>query len=512
MLNHILEAYYKFPKEKYIFSQNTFFTYEEIVNSAINLNAAFNISEINKPIAIILPRNHLSIISFIATWISGNFYVPLDPELPSERINSIIEELNSPLIIIDSSSPSNFDFNKKNLTTILDISLLSLNIKNDIRDLNNLIKNKSKPNDPAYCIYTSGSTGKPKGVLISHSSLLSYIQWFVYEFKLNSKTRFGNMAQLYFDISAVDIYTPFISRGTTYFIPEKVIKFPIDTIKFINKNGINSVMWVPSALTNIAKSNALESLAPKKLTNIFFAGEQFSINIFEYWRKYVPNANYVNMYGPTEATITCTHFVIPRDEKLDRIPIGYPSNNSEILLIDNMSDDGMRPNLIKKSNVIGEIFISGECLSLGYWKNLELTNLKFINNPFITECKSKLYRTGDLGKYDESGRLIFIGRNDSQIKYRGYRIELGDIEAAVESIDSVLNCCAYFFDSNALLGIAIESNNKLLDKKYILLALKKKIPNYMIPKLIVIKEKFPLTETGKIDKRKLKESFTKLDE
>ena len=117
-----------------------------------------------------------------------------------------------------------------------------------------------------------------------------------------------------------------------------------------------------------------------------------------------------------------------------------------------------------------------------------------------------------MGKYDESGRLIFIGRNDSQIKYRGYRIELGDIEAAVESIDSVLNCCAYFFDSNALLGIAIESNNKLLDKKYILLALKKKIPNYMIPKLIVIKEKFPLTETGKIDKRKLKESFTKLDE
>jgi D-alanine--poly(phosphoribitol) ligase subunit 1 len=504
LLNYISNAYNNFGNKKYIFSENIYFTFAEIINLALDFYLLFNIKVTNKPIAIILPRNHLSIIAFFATWFSRNFYVPLDPELPSERINSILEELSCPLIIIDGSKPSNFNLNKNSKSNILDISLLNLTTSCEIRDLNKLLKNYPHPIDPAYCIYTSGSTGKPKGVLISHRSLVSYILWFVSEFKLSKTTCFGNMSQLYFDISNVDIYTPLITKGSTYFIPQKAIKFPIDTIKFINEKKINSVMWVPSALTSIARSNALETLVPNKLRNIFFAGEQLSIKVYEYWKGKFPLATFVNLYGPTEATITCAHYTIPNQEKFEKIPIGYPSNSSKILLLDFNENELKKSSLIKKSDTIGEIFIGGECLSLGYWKNFELTNQKFINNPHNADYQDKIYRTGDLGKYDENGRLIFIGRNDSQIKFRGYRIELGDIEAATESIESVSKCCAFFLDSTSLLAIAVESTNKLLNKADVFAALKNLIPSYMIPKKILIIAEFPLTETGKIDKLKLK--------
>lgn len=505
LVNFISNAYNNFGNKKYIFSEDVYFTFSEIINLALDLHHSFSINVTNKPIAIILPRNHLSIISFFATWFSGNFYVPLDPELPPERINIILEELECPLIIIDGSKPSNFHVNIKNCkSSILDISLLKLTASCEKRDLNKFLKNYPYPTDPAYCIYTSGSTGKPKGVLISHRSLASYIQWFVSEFKLSKSTHFGNMSQLYFDISNVDIYTPLITQGAMYFIPQKVIKFPLDTIKFLNEKKINSVMWVPSALTNIFKSNALEILVPKKLRNIFFAGEQISIKVYEYWKEKIPHANYVNLYGPTEATITCTHYTIPNNEKFEKIPIGYPSNNSKILLLDCNENNFKKSIIIKQPNIVGEIFIGGECLSLGYFKNRLLTNKKFINNPHNFEYQDKIYRTGDLGRYDENRRLIFIGRNDSQIKFRGYRIELGDIEAATESIESVTKCCAIFFDSTSLLAIAIESRNKFLNKANVFAALKNKIPSYMIPKLVLFFEEFPLTDTGKIDKLKLR--------
>ena len=512
ILQKFLNQCLKFPNNTYLVDEEGEHSFSNVLCTAYSLSKSINLrnnnkSCKNKPIAIILPRGISCVSAFYAAWMTSNFYVPIDPEWPEERIIHILSELNPIAIIYDENISKNLIISQifeKKAINISDILLESIvDIKNLIEDLGQY----SRPEDPCYCIYTSGSTGKPKGVLISHRSLFNYIQWFVNEFELDSTSRFGNMSQLYFDISAVDIYVPTFTGGSTYFIPSRKIKFPIELLNYIANKSINSLMWVPSALTNIASTNSLLKCDLPYLKNVFFAGEPLPVKILSLWQQKLPSVRFVNMYGPTEATITSTHYEVPKNFQLTSIPIGKCSQPSRLYLLQGLGQDDDTVKIAINAGEIGEICIGGEGVGIGYWRNSSETVDKFIYNPLNIDYLERIYRTGDLGKYDDDENLIFCGRIDSQIKHHGYRIELGEIEIAVEELSEIYNSCALYIPQKSLLVLAIETSSESLDTSSVSSFLKNKLPHYMVPSIIKIFIKFPLLSTGKVDRKSIREMF-----
>lgn len=508
LLGKFLERCRLDPDSSYLVDGENCFTFQQVLTRSFTLSKLISVNNINRPIVVALPRGINAVVSFYASWLTSNFYVPIDPKWPIERTEYILAELN-PVAVIHDGSMNNLlnGLNLRNKNVLININDIDFKVPTSaLDDIKNII-DTSRAENPCYCIYTSGSTGKPKGVLISNRSLFNYIDWFVKEFELNSTSKFGNMSQLYFDISAVDIYSPIFSGGVSFFIPDVVVKFPIDALKFINQKSINSVMWVPSALTNFVTTNVLESNSFNYLKNIFFAGEPLQVKILNKWQQRLPNARFVNMYGPTEATITCSHFEVPLGYQLNVIPIGKASLPSSIFLMKASELSDSMVGLIDIPGEIGEICIGGECLAIGYWADEAKTSEKFISNPLISEFTSRIYRTGDLGKYDEHGNIIFCGRLDSQIKYHGYRIELSEIEIAVNEMPDILNSVACFFAEDSMLALVVEAHNESLKRSEIISYLKNKIPAYMIPSKIKVLNKFPLLSTGKIDRNKILKEF-----
>lgn len=221
------------------------------------------------------------------------------------------------------------------------------------------------------------------------------------------------------------------------------------------------------------------------------------------WRKMVPDAVYANLYGPTEIAVDCTYYIVDREfEETENIPIGIACKNTDILVLNDQD------NLVSAGE-IGELCVRGSCIAYGYYGNSIKTEEVFVQNPLNDKYPEKIYRTGDLVKYNKRGELLFIGRKDFQIKHRGYRIELGEIETAVFSAPNVENCCAIYDEENKKIVIFVVPET--LNKKVVYAHLKRLLPQYMLPGIIMTEKALPLNSNGKIDrpilKSRLKESI-----
>ena len=234
-----------------------------------------------------------------------------------------------------------------------------------------------------------------------------------------------------------------------------------------------------------------------------FSGEVMPIKILNYWKENLPDANYVNLYGPTEITCNCTYYKVIRDYELGEVlPIGIPFQNTEILVLNEQ-------NQLVDIEEIGELCVRGTCLALGYYNNLLKTQEAFCQNPLNTAYPERIYRTGDLVKYNKDKELVYCARKDFQIKHMGHRIELGEIEVVADSLEFVeRSCCLYDEDKEKIVLIYqsdVEQNEKILEK------LNKNLPKYMVPtKLIWLKE-IPLNKNSKIDRVKLKKEYINLE-
>ena len=219
---------------------------------------------------------------------------------------------------------------------------------------------------------------------------------------------------------------------------------------------------------------------------------------YNMWRKKYPNAVFANIYGPTEATVDCTYYIVDREFEDDEpLPIGYPCRNTDIFIL-----NGDR---LAKEGETGELCIRGRCLAPGYYNNSEKTDEAFIQNPLNPHYPEKIYKTGDVAKYNEYGEIIFLARKDHQIKHMGHRIELGEIEAAVNSIDLV-ESGACIYDSETQKIVLFYCGNEAT-QSYILKKLKDKVPKYMFPNVMLQLEEMPHTLNGKIDRLRLKEYY-----
>ena len=445
-----------------------------------------------EPVVIYMKKSPEAVAAFYGAVYGRCFYVPFDEEMPEYRVSLILETLKPRLMISDA-------YTEKKLIKI-GFSGRTLRfedaVKTEIRDEKLAeIREASMDTDPIYIVFTSGSTGVPKGVAACHRSVLDYVENLSKVLGFNRETVFGNQSPLYFDACLKELYPTMMFGATTYLIPKSLFMFPVKLVEYLNENHINTVCWVVSALTMISSMGTFDKVVPKYLHTVAFGSEVFPIKQFNLWRHALPKAQFTNLYGPTECTgMSCYYRVNREFGPDDVIPIGRPFKNTEILLL----NDEDQP---AGEGETGEICIRGTCVTLGYYRNPEKTKEVFVQNP-LNDCYPELiYRTGDIGRYNEFGELVFVSRKDHQIKHMGHRIELGEIEVHVNQMAGIrMSCCVYDKEREKIVLFYVGD----AEGKDIIKALKEKLPRYMIPNLVEKIEEMPFTANGKLNRMELK--------
>lgn len=492
MLNSVIEYLkysYKFYPDKNVIVDNYVGTsYREFFFRVCQIAGWINknLNVVRKPIIVLMNNSTEALETFFGIALSNNIYVPLDSNIPLHRLESIVSIIKPAGIII--CKENNQNLNIAGIPIIQFYELLSTKIETDIIKSCNAIVDT----DPLYILFTSGSTGVPKGVVVSHKSVIDFTEEASETMDFSEKEIFLNQAPFYFDASVPDIFCTIRNGATLHIIDKSLYAFPIKLVDYIEKNRINAIFWVPSALILVANLKALGKRNLSSLKKIMFCGEVMPTKQLNMWRQAVPNAIYVNYYGPSEATYACSYYVVDREFKDEEVlPIGHAALNTDILLINEKGEQVIAPN--EK----GEIYIRGTGLALGYYNNPEKTRECFIQNPLQSSFPEILYKTGDLAHYDSDRNIIYDGRVDYQIKHLGYRIELGEIESNVISMKDVKQCACVYNEQKDII-VCFYSGD--VEKKIIKELLKEKLPFYMIPKIVIQMKELPINSNGKIDR------------
>lgn len=447
-----------------------------------------------KPVVVYMEKGVDVITAFMGIAYSGNFYSPIDVTMPISRVNKILEVL-SPQVIITTSELAG---NVKDFLFQGEVLIWEDEITQEIQEEKLAeVQGKIIDTDLLYVLFTSGSTGLPKGVTITHRSVIDYIDWVTETFQIEADDSFGNQAPFYFDNSILDIYSTVKSGATCHIVPQTLFSQPVRLLEYLKEKKINTIFWVPSALIIVSKVKAFRNVDLNgTLKRCLFCGEVMPNKQLNIWRKYLPEVQYANLYGPTEITDACTYYMVDREFSDDEpLPIGIPMKNTEILVLN-------EENQPVGEGEVGELCVRGTSLSMGYYNNPEKTREAFVQNPLNQTVPEIIYRTGDLVKYNAYGELIYLSRKDFQIKHMGHRIELGEIETAVSSIQEISLCCCLYDEKRSKIVLFLDTE---LEKAYIIEQISKLVPSYMYPNKVIVLENMPINANGKIDRVKLKE-------
>lgn len=494
----------RLPDKVAFFDLENEITFSTLRNRAIDFAFTIqsSISGRRNPILTYLPKSVENIVAFMGILYSGNFYTPTDIRFPEEKVKSIISTLNPSAIIVDSKTKEKLcGFEGLGDICLINIDEVSCS---DRYDEGERLAGEILDVDPVYTFFTSGSTGTPKGVIINNHNVIDYTDWAVRTFHINEGTVMGNQSPFYFDISTQDIYATLKSGATLGIIPPTYFAFPAKALQFINERNINFLYWVPSAFVNIANYDLLKSIPLENVELIMFGGEVMPVKQLNYWKKYLPKLKTIaNVYGPTEATVNCTYYIVDREfTDSEVLPLGKACENTGLLVLDDEN------HVIDKNQVneLGELCVYGSSLSAGYWDDTEKTEEKYIDNPTNKFYREKMYLTGDLVYYNERGELVFAGRKDFQIKHSGYRIELGEIESAAMGKEEISGACASYHKEKKQIVLFYQGEIGEDELKDYLLTI---IPKYMVPTIYFSLKRFPYNDNGKIDRKQLEEQYLK---
>lgn len=449
----------------------------------------------DEPVIVFMEKIPHAVAAFLGVVYSGCFYVPVDEEMTANRIQLILNDTGARFILYDEYTKdmlSELDFTG---TLISYESALSISA-----DEEKLAKarRRSQDTDAVYIMYTSGSSGVPKGVVGHHRGIIDYIESLSMVLGFDENTVFGNQAPLYMDACMKEIWPTLKFGALTYLIPKKYFMQPVKLIEYLNEKKINTICWVASAMAMVSMLGTFEEAVPEHLSLVTFVGEVLPVKQFNLWKKALPNAVFYNLYGPTEATgVSCYHRADRFYSDDECIPIGRPFPNTRILLI---GEDGKEV----PSGQTGEIYIRGTCVAHGYYNKPEKTNEAFVQNPLHDRYPDRVYKTGDLGRLDEDGNLVFVSRRDYQVKHMGHRIELGEIEANAGSLEGIKECCCVFIKESGKLLLYYSGN---MEKKEAAEKLKKRLPGYMVPNAFFCLEKLPHLLNGKLDRKGMEEMY-----
>lgn len=451
--------------------------------------------QMNEPVGIYMEKSVLSTIGLFGVVYAGGFYSFLDLRQPQHRLKQIEDVLQPKVILTDAEhlleAKKYFSCEIITIESILDNECINEDRLQEVRK-------KRLDIDPLYVNFTSGSTGVPKGVTVSHRNVLDFIETFVHTTGINESDILGNQAPYDFDVSVKDIYSGIYTGASVAIIPREYFSNPLKLMDYVYEKECTVFTWAVSAMCFVSIMNGFGYKIPEKVRLVMFSGEVMPIKQLNKWKEALPHTTFINLYGPTEITCNCTYYVL--EERLyesdECIPIGKAFENEKVFLLDE------NDCLIEEINKEGEICVSGTCVSLGYYNDSERTNIVFVQNPLNTNTYERIYRTGDLGKYDCNGNLIYTSRKDFQIKHLGHRIELGEIEAQVEKNEFVSRAvCIYDSIKKRILLFYTGS----IENKELLVSLHDVLPSYMLPNKAFQLEEMPMSKNGKIDRHVLKE-------
>lgn len=494
-MNNVLEYFEqtaeRFPQKRAVAYRDTVYTFAQLADMAKRLGTAIARCGISgEPVGVIVNRGADTAVMFLAVLYSGNYYIPIDPEMPVSKIQLILDDSKLKVML----------YGEENTEL-----LQSLEFAGDKLMLSDMAKEptgvpKTSADAPIYMVYTSGSTGKPKGVLKSHGAVISFVTTYAGHFGLGSDEIIGNQTPFFFDASAKDYYLSLFTGATLEILPSEMFIFPVTLVEYMNERKISYVCWVPTALAIVTQMNTFKKVLPETLKKVFFVGEVFPLKQLQKWMKTLPDIQYVNLYGSSElAGICCYAELDSRRESIDYIPMGKPLPNCEVFLL-----DGDRR--VTEQGVIGEVNVISQAIALEYWNDPEKTAATFADTALPDGTVHRTLRTGDLARYDEDGNLVFVSRKDFQIKHMGRRIELGEIESVADKLTEIQRCCCLYDEKRKMIKLFCELIPGCdWDGKAVQSAMRGRISDYMLPNRVIILDSMPLNANGKINRTQLKE-------
>lgn len=466
------------------------FTWKELAELSRQMGTAFaRKTEPRQPIVILAEKSSVTLAAMFGAVYAGCFYVVVEPSQPAQRIQEILNVLEPELIVTNDRTREllvQVDY-KRNTYLVKD----AINEQTDWQVLQKIRKG-CRDTDILYGIFTSGSTGKPKGIIVSHRAAMDFITHFVETFGFTVHDRIGNQAPFDFDVSVKDIYTSMFSGAELVIIPKEMFSAPPLLLNYICDKKVTALIWAVSALSLVSALKGLAYQVPLTVKKILFSGEVMPVKQLRIWQAALPSAEFVNLYGPTEITCNCTYYRVKEMlQDGEKIPIGRAFPGRDVFLLDESEKEIISPG------IVGEICVSGESLSDGYYHNPEETKERFIFYLRGEDGGVRCYKTGDLGFYGKDGELYFSGRKDFQIKHMGHRIELEEIEHAMDQIDGLeRGLCLMDQRTNRLVAFYMGD----VSKEQILKQMKEKLPAYMIPHKLIKTDLMPLNKNGKIDR------------
>ena len=444
------------------------------------------------PVVILAPKGPLTLAAMFGAVYGGGFYVNGDPALPPRRLKEIFRVLQPKLVLI---RPEEIPLIRQAGYTG-DYCLLH-EAAGEEPDLELLERRRkdSCSEDILYGIFTSGSTGTPKGITVSHRAVIDFITHFTEIFGIDEKDRIGNQAPFDFDVSVKDIYSAVMTGAALVLIPRQLFSVPAALLDYLCEKKATVLIWAVSALTMISSLGGFKYRIPSDVRKVMFSGEVMPANQLACWQEALPEAEFVNLYGPTEITCNCTYYLVQKvPGEGEKLPIGKAFPGRRVFLLNEEGGE------IREPEQAGEICVAGESLSLGYYHDPAETEKSFQERIFPDGRKERYYRTGDLGFLGKDGNLYFSGRKDFQIKFNGHRIELEEIERLLDQMQGIeKSCCVTDHRKTCLAAFYM---GKVMPGE-IRLWLKKRLPGYMVPRKIFQTEKLPLTKNGKTDRKAL---------
>lgn len=486
-----------YPKETVYAEEARKMTFQELLDLSKRIGTALSCVSGTAPIAVISGRTIDTITAYLGIVYSGHAYAPIDGKLPRHRIDIIIETLKPSAILADAKNL----VLAKELGEGIPVYAIEEAMQEEINETRlQAIRRQMVVNDPLYVIFTSGSTGKPKGVITTHLSLMCYIESYTSVMGITKEDRLGNQSPLDYIAAIRDIYVPLYRGCSSIIIPKEYFMEPNSLFAYMNAHGVTSVGWSVSAFTIALSLGAFEEEKLHTLNKICFSGSVMPASCLSVWQKNLPEAKFVNQYGPTEATASCTYYEVDHlVEQDEQLPIGRPYDNYHVFLLNEDLTETPKGE-------IGEICVSGPILALGYYNDPERTQKSFIINPNDRGYPERIYRTGDYGRVREDGMLEFHGRMDRQIKHMGHRVELDEIEYAANSIDGVDECVALYNKEKEVLYLFYAGNASI---KEVIIELRRVLPGFMVPRKVKQLVALPKLASGKIDMTALKEEMVR---
>ena len=496
-----------FEKNAVLHSENNAIIYSDgstVTYDALNKNSnrlanmlRENKVERNEFVAVIMERSPQMVETIMGILKSGAAYLPIEPYTPNARIKTMLESACATKIItcdslMDRMLEITADMNMEMVKSISDPSIAGCSEENP--------ENVNESTDIAYVIFTSGTTGTPKGVYVNHKTVVNVLEWVKKNYNINENDKLIFVTSICFDLSVYDMFGMLSAGATLRLTDSDELQEPERLLQIINEENITFWDSAPQALMRLVPFMADMTEKNSSLRLVFLSGDWIPVSLPDELKDKFENVRVVSLGGATEATIWSNYYNIDKiGSTWQSIPYGQPMQNARYYVLDD--------NLcVRPMGTPGELYIggiNGNCLALGYINDKKLTDSKFVSSPFNEN--ERLYKTGDSARWYENGILEFLGRLDYQVKIHGYRIETEEIKYQILQIDSIKQAVVIVKESRErekylcafVVGSAELSEGKIKEK------LSEALPEYMIPSRIVMLDSIPMTNNGKVDKKKL---------